>query len=72
MSIDILNKTETLYLYIGEIDDKLIADAEAVKFSQKAKRKRMITYGAIATGASGVAAAAFLLLRNSRKKTQAA
>lgn len=59
-----LSKAEKLFSYLGEIDDSLIEEAEAfISFFQKTGRNRLVKYGAIAATASGVAAAAYFLLR---------
>ena len=66
---DNFDKAERLFASIGEIDDDFVEKAEdAAVASEKAGRKRLYKYGAIA---SGVVAVAYLLLR-SRKSSEAA
>ena len=70
MSTEDLDRTEKLFVCIGEIDDDFVTEAEeATAISQKVKRKRLYKYGAIA---SGVVAVAYILFRNNKKSSVAA
>ena len=68
-----LDRAEALFLTIGEIEDTLVTEAETVEtLAPKMDTKRLVTYGAIAAGASGVVAAAFFFLRGRRRGSVAA
>jgi len=64
MNTENRDKAERLLTCFSEIDDDLIEEAEiADTIAQKVGRKRLIKYGAVTAGISGVAAAIYFLLR---------
>ena len=76
MNIENLNQAERLFMYLGEIDDNIIAEAEAIlpAFQATGKKKRVervVKYSTIVVGISGVVAAAYFLSRIRTKKKRA-
>jgi len=73
MNIENLNQSEKLFMYLSEIDDRFITEAETIipAFQITSKKEHMVKYSTIVAGISGVVAAAYFLtrIRTRRKRT---
>ena len=63
MNIENRDRAERLLICLSEIDDDLIEEAATADISQRVGRKRLVKYGAVTAGISGLVAAIYFLLR---------